>query len=204
MITVIMPTLPERKAMFERQCARIKELDPDVVILTDDDTEKSIGRKRGELLERVTTEYVMHLDDDDVIENCMFTEIRKALKSKPDAVAYKEAQYHKGKFKQVASLGCFDGTPKEMGVVHRNPVRTDIAQRVGFYDLWKREDTIFGLELSFLLEDVAVIDKVLYHYYDEKNINRDQLKYFEAFGDSDVLGPLARNIFKFEKYGKCL
>ena len=204
MITVIMPTLPERRELFERQCTRIKELDPEVVILTCDDTEKTIGQKRGELLAKVETEYVMHLDDDDIIDGSMFSEISKAIESGPDAVAYKEAQYKHGVFQQIASLGCKDGTPKEMGIVHRNPVKTELAQKVGFYDLNLREDTIFGLELSYLLESVAVIDKVLYHYLDNKDAERDDVKFIECNGDPRDLCPQCKNLFNYRKYGKVL
>lgn len=203
MITVITPTLPERKEMFERQCQRIKSLDSNVIILTDCDTDKTIGQKRGELLAQVKTEYVMHLDDDDIIDGAMFTEIRKALESKPDAVAYKEAQYKHGVFQQIASLGCKDGTPKEMGIVHRNPVRTELAQSVGFYALNKREDTIFEMELRYLLKDVAVVDLVLYHYLDNKPYDRDNEPiYLECNGDPSELCPQCENLFNYPKFGK--
>lgn len=203
-ITVIMPTLPRRKDMFMRQCDIIKSFDSEIIILTDNCTEKSIGRKRGELLETVRTEYVMHIDDDDILDSSIFYEIKQRLKSSPDAVAFKEAQYHHGKFVSIASLGCNDGTPKEMGIVHRNPVKTNLAQKIGFYDINLREDTYFGLELGFILNHIEVIDKVLYHYLDNKDIKRNfaENNWAQAVGNPMVLGPKCENFFDIKKYGK--
>lgn len=205
LLSIIIPTLPERKNLFDAQCKRIKRLCPDAVILSDDSPPpKTIGQKRGELLAKCKTEYVMHIDDDDVISDDMFDLIIPILENEhPDAVAFKEAQYWHGEFKQVASLGCYDGTEKEMGIIHRNPIKTSIARRIGFYDnKTQQEDTIFGYELkhSGLLKHVSVIDKVLYYYYDEHN--KKQPLMLKTNGDPSILGPRCENFFNGKKFGK--
>lgn len=66
-ITVVVTTIPQRRALLSRALASVgaQTLLPDTVVITEDTERLGGARNRQRGLDRVTTRYVAHLDDDD-------------------------------------------------------------------------------------------------------------------------------------------
>jgi glycosyltransferase involved in cell wall biosynthesis len=174
MISVIIPTLPDRQNKFNYMVGRVLKQFPQAEILTDDDITKTIGQKRGELLLRATQDYVIQLDDDDNISDDMFETLFKAIKdgNEPDVVCFYEEDYHCGEKKGKVGLGMHTPGIPDWGILPRNLVKTKIARKVGFYDVNNQEDMMFGFELLAFVKNSYKIDKTLYFYYDTKKVAR--------------------------------
>ena len=136
MISVLIPTLPDRKEQFEFMLGRVLKQCPDAEIIVDDRIDISIGRKRGELLEKATQEYVIQLDDDDDISDDCFETLLAAVKDgEPDLVCFNEHDYYMGKSKGIVGLGMHKPGQHDWGILPRNLVKTKIARKVGYYDV---------------------------------------------------------------------
>jgi glycosyltransferase involved in cell wall biosynthesis len=144
-----------------------------VEILWDVDAgQKTIGRKRQELLERSSGEYVCFVDDDDAISDDYVGSILKALEGKPDCVGF-EAEFESlqtgRKLKAVFSNKYKYNTPLVGGMIyhgtcHLTPVKREIALRIGFKDTSFNEDVAFSEQVVKLCRTEAMIPKCLYHY----------------------------------------
>ena len=89
-LSILIPTVVGREHLLERLRSVLNpQLTEDVeVIEQKDNKEISIGKKRQELLEKATGEYVVFIDDDDMISEDYVKSIIKALESEPDCVGF--------------------------------------------------------------------------------------------------------------------
>ena len=75
-LSILILTIPNRKRMFDKLISELnnqftdEKFIPfeDYEILIQSDTDKTIGEKRNELLQRARGEYIAFIDDDDMIE----------------------------------------------------------------------------------------------------------------------------------------
>jgi glycosyltransferase involved in cell wall biosynthesis len=153
------------------------------VMVNIDDGEKSVGQKRNEILNNASGKFICFIDDDDGVDEEYIKTIIDVIENnnKLDCIGFSGMYYVNGKprmlFKHANKYG---GHYKDSsGVQHRpanhlNPVKTKIAQKVGFPEKNFGEDSDYCDRLfdTGLLKDEVILDKVMYHYYWASEVSR--------------------------------
>jgi hypothetical protein len=153
------------------------------VMVNVDDGEKSVGQKRNEILNNASGKFICFVDDDDGVDEEYIKTIIDVIENnnKLDCIGFSGMYYVNGKprmlFKHANKYG---GHYKDSsGVQHRpanhlNPVKTKIAQKVGFPEKNFGEDSDYCDRLfdTGLLKDEVILDKVMYHYYWASEVSR--------------------------------
>lgn len=183
-LTICIATIPERKQQYSELCAefarQIASTSCPVLILTDPEPRGalSIGAKRQRMLHQVSTDYAVFFDDDDWPGPTYVKDISQAIQGFPDCVGFYELVEGLDSTPRIAIwsnrfTGWMEGArAKPHGVdyvrtpFHKTPIRTDIAQRIGFQDLRFAEDADFSrrLKASGLCRTEVFIPKTLYIY----------------------------------------
>lgn len=179
LLSILLPTIVTRATEFARLEAHLKaqaEGKPVEILSACDNKEISIGKKRQQLLERATGDYVVYIDDDDWVSDTYVDDILAALTSipspGPDCVGFliRCTQNGKNPVMAKASIKYKAWGENEDGFAHtrspyqKTPVRRGIALKVGFPDLRYAEDKVYSAGLVRNVATEVFIDKVLYHY----------------------------------------
>jgi len=177
-LSVLICALTERKKLLTNLLREIdlfkRRSHLKVEVLFDlDNRQKSVGQKRNDLVARAKGKYCCFIDDDDQITPLYFTEIERALQTKPDCVSLLGIFYENGQVVKpfVHTLDCklyhedqeaFYRPPN-----HLNPILTGIVKRVGFPSKNYGEDTDFAMRLSNanLLQSEGQVEEPIYHYF---------------------------------------
>lgn len=178
--TIAILTINGREAFYQRLRS---VLDPQIannpvhVLVLKDNKELSIGAKRQKALDICETKYINFIDDDDLISTKYVQKILNELEQGPCGVGFRGIVTSKSmavtEFVHKAGLA-YSVKPQKYGgsivytrpLNHLNPVKTHIAQQIGFKDLGFAEDLDYSLRLSEsgLIQDSVFIDDFLYFY----------------------------------------
>lgn len=160
------------KSELERQISLLENPN-DVEILFDlDNREKSIGKKRQDLLERSTAEYINYIDDDDFPSPHYVKNIYQSLLTGCDCVGMIIKMTTDGKKPQTCCHSLRyrkwddkrDGFDYVRNVTHFNPVKRSLAVKVGFSDVRWGEDKVYSDKLTTLCKQECFVDEPLFHY----------------------------------------
>ena len=182
-LSILICSLIERKRELDFICNKLQDqgmiYDKDqkfarIEYITEiDNREKTIGEKRNILLSRARGEYICFVDDDDDVSNDYIESIMKALESKPDCVGIEgiiDYMGIKGIFKHSRQFqswytgpDAFYRTPN-----HLNPVKREIALRIGFPPKSFGEDQIYSDGIKRMLKTEVYINHPIYFYKKEK------------------------------------
>lgn len=177
-LTILIPTLPDRKEFLERLMMKIQDQATDEIeVLIDDDTEATTGAKRNRLIDQCKTEWAVFIDDDDLIADDYIRKHLKILKENPkvDAIGFKGKITTNGRnpYDFIHKFGYDYVEDQSSGkmvylrpINHINVIRTDISRKVRYPDLSFCEDYDFCLRLSQsdLIKDHEFIDEFMYYY----------------------------------------
>lgn len=173
-LSILVCTIPERFDEFNTLLRKLKLLSFNlgVEILHDNAPKgtKTIGGKRNDLINKSVGEYVCFVDDDDDISDDYFTEILKAIESKPDCVGFEIACNMEGKKVNAASSIKYDWSDNIDGyryvrsIYHKTPVKREIALKCMFPDISYAEDYEYSQRLKPHLKNEVFINKPLYFY----------------------------------------
>lgn len=85
-VAVVIPTIPGREAMLERALAsvRAQTRKPDQVVVERDSLRTGADQARNRALERVTTDVIAWLDDDDVLRETHLRRCMRVMEQSPD------------------------------------------------------------------------------------------------------------------------
>ncbi len=150
------------------------EGNPVEILWLGDNKKMTVGEKRNKLLSLATGDYVCFIDDDDWVADSYIDEILKALESKPDCVCF-ECLYtnaETAKENHVYFQHCNKSEDRDAEgirirmVNHLNPVKREIALKIGFPEKNFGEDSLYAINLwnSRMLQKSITIKKVLYFY----------------------------------------
>ena len=177
-LSVLICALVERKKLLTNLLREIdlfkRRSNLKIEVLFDiDNRQKSVGQKRNDLVARAKGKYCCFIDDDDQITPLYFTEIQRALQTKPDCVSMLGMFYENGQVVKpfLHTLDCkvyhedqeaFYRPPN-----HLNPILTGFVKRVGFPAKNFGEDTDFAMRLcnSNLLQSEGQVEEPIYHYF---------------------------------------
>lgn len=141
--------------------------------------EKSIGKKRNELLSIAQGKYVAFVDDDDMVSTDYVQTILEGCKSDKDCVSLRgvitfngtnpEVFEHSLKYKEWKTTG--NHIKYERYPNHLNAIKTSIAQQFKFPEINHGEDHDWStqIHMSGLIKTEHYVDKVLYHYQFKPN-----------------------------------
>jgi glycosyltransferase involved in cell wall biosynthesis len=172
LLTILIPTLPQRRALFERLTAEIRSqiqsAQADVEVLADGGI-GTVGAKRQRLLEKAQGEYVCFIDDDDWVTPDYIHSLVKACAEGKDAVGFRGWITTDGKKPKDFSISMLHEYTERHNMYfrfhnHLSPVRREIALAVGFKDMSYGEDHDYATRMRPLIKTEVYIDKKLYHY----------------------------------------
>lgn len=168
--------MPVRKPQFDNLMEVLyRQKTPEVEILYDISMMYNIGVKRNSLLQSAIGEYIVFIDDDDLIATDYIQKILKAIETKPDCIGISgvittngrnQKQWHISKEfgSWYEQLGIYYRTPN-----HISPVRRELALQVGFPPIAFGEDHQYSMWLLSLLKTEVIIEGNLYYYrYEQK------------------------------------
>jgi glycosyltransferase involved in cell wall biosynthesis len=167
-LSILIPTLPQRRDMLNTLVAELTRQSDDIEIITDNGI-GTVGAKRQRLLDKSTGAYICYIDDDDWITPDYLREILNALQSGPDAVGFRGWITTDGKKPKDFSISMLHEYTERHNMYfrfhnHLSPVRREIALSVGFKDMSYGEDHDYAVRMRALIKTEVYIDKKLYHY----------------------------------------
>lgn len=176
--TIAVLTIPERKAVLDRLLARLNpQLNDQVIIKLYPGVEETVGAKRQRALEECKTTYISFVDDDDLVPANYVSKILDKLKYLPCGVGFRGIMTSNNKrpveFVHRAGLRYIDKAfrSSDCYIFHRplnhlNPIRIEIALKIGYQDINFQEDRDFSIRLaeSGLITDDVFIDEFMYFY----------------------------------------
>ena len=179
-LSILIATIDERRDQFIELKKVFGKTEGVEIVSACDNKEMSIGWKRQTLLEMAKGEYIVFFDDDDWPSPEYVTEILKALESKPDCVGFKIAYFRDGVNVGTCihslrnEFWCTQGDLYLRNVTHFNPVKRELALKVGFNDLRFGEDQDYSNRISLLCKNEEFIDKFLFDYRFKSCKNREE------------------------------
>lgn len=175
-LSILICSLHERAESREKL---LKVLEPQLngqteIILSIDDKDISIGKKRNELLEMAVGEYVLFMDDDDMIPNYCIKRYFEEMEHNPDAIGITVEMTTNGKHPEMGycSVKNKKWTTSDINgkkvyyrpIHHLCPVKRELALQAKFTDVNSGEDRDYSLQLMPLLKTERVIEDVMYFY----------------------------------------
>lgn len=149
---------------------------PTVEVITDDSMDYNIGTKRNKLLEMAKGEFIVYVDDDDLISNNYVSLVLEACKSKPDCIGINGIITTDGKDERqwfiskeyghwhTGANGVYYRTPN-----HISPVKRELALQAGFPEISFGEDAEYSNRLLPLLKSEVIIAQPIYKYLYKSN-----------------------------------
>jgi glycosyltransferase involved in cell wall biosynthesis len=185
-LSILIATVESRKKEFDLLTSWFTILmqgNPEIELLSECDNKQiSIGAKRQKLLERATGDYIVFFDDDDQPEYNYIDLIMQVIRQSPDCIGMiirmstngenYQTCCHSLKYKKWANN--VDGYDYVRSVTHFNPVKRELALKVGFKDLRFGEDKDYSDRLTPLCKNEVFIKERLFHYRYTTNINHKE------------------------------
>lgn len=172
-LSILTVTLKQRMPVFENLARVLKaQANSSVEMLAVCDSgEKTIGAKRNELLEAAKGDYVVFVDDDDMVSPFYVFGILEAIKQNPDCCGIEGiiTINNVGPKKFIHSIQYQDWFEKDDIYYrcpnHLNPIKREIALDTKFPDQSWQEDKVFSEALKGKLKTEVYIRGPIYFYY---------------------------------------
>lgn len=174
-LEILIATTVDRRHLFEPLLHELKNQSeglPVKISFNEDNKEISIGKKRQMLLCEAEAEYIVYFDSDDFPRKDYVSSILKALETKPDCVGFMIQMTTNGLNPQTCCHSLrypvwadkVDGYDYVRNVTHFNPVKFDLAIKVGFPDARFGEDKAYSDRVTELCKTEVFINKFLFDY----------------------------------------
>ena len=172
-LSILTVTMDGRQAVFQNLARVLRaQSNSDVEMLANSDNGiKSIGQKRNELLQAAKGDYVVFVDDDDMVSPFYTYGILEALKSNPDCCGIEGiiTLRNIGPKKFIHSVQYQDWYEKDDIYYrcpnHLNPIKREIALDTMFINKSWQEDKDFSEALKGKLKTEVYIKGPIYFYY---------------------------------------
>jgi GT2 family glycosyltransferase len=151
-------------------------------LLAADDGQESVGAKRQRLLDQARGDFVVFIDDDDLVSPDYIAKVLGAIlrNSTIDAVTYFSKRYCDGVYEADCKYSITNPVNRDAVIIngiktyrrfpyHVTPIRSDLALKVGFKPMDFQEDTDFAERLRPLIKTEEFIPEFLYSYYWRSN-----------------------------------
>lgn len=147
-------------------------------LLAVDGGEQSIGAKRNRLLQQARGEFIVFIDDDDLVTPDYLSQVLSAIVRNPgvDCITYRSRRFENGVFEAdcIYSLANTTNSGREdrNGIrtylrwpYHVTPIRRSLAVQVAFPEIDHTEDTQWVVKLKPLLRTECHLPLPLYEYW---------------------------------------
>jgi hypothetical protein len=177
--TILVPTLGERRPLFERLMrGLLPQLDPfegrvNVVAWWNNGVPR-LPEIRQAMVFGARSEYVSFVDDDDLVPDYFVTEVVSALAERPDYVGWQVQCYSDGHPTAVSYHSLRHGRWRNDGpryfrdISHLNPIRRDLALLADFRRTkpGRPEDRAWvdQIRQTGKVRQEVMIDRIMYHY----------------------------------------
>jgi len=175
-LSILICTIPDRESMFtslkNNLFTQICGYEDKVEVIFDKRTEISIGKKRNDLLQKAKGDFIVYIDDDDVVSEKYVELLVNCIESNPniDCIAtngiittngVNEKKWYISKEYRTwyEENHIYYRTPN-----HISPVKREIALKVGFPEKDFGEDYEYSTRILPFLESESIISEPIYHY----------------------------------------
>ena len=185
-LSILIPTLPQRKKMFNilrknltAQIDFVHSTHPSLgqVEILFDSSKKflkgglSVGAKRDALKCKATGEYLVFVDDDDMIAPNYLESILRLMESNPDIITFRSL-YKSSTYWGIVDMNLNHAENEQMNdstIVKRQPfhvcpIRTSIAQQHSFPDINNAEDWGWMVKVLTDCKTQSHSDQILHQY----------------------------------------
>lgn len=177
-LTVLIATLGQRQTLLQRLLAVLLPQTEDCggrveVLAWFNRGQPPLGEIRDGLVAAATTDYVVFVDDDDLVPGYYVSEILTGLESRPDKVGFPVELWVRGRLREVCDQSLrYTGWYRDVGgvlcrdVVHIAPVRRTIAAAGRFAAVGpgKAEDYAWVEQVRPLIHTEHYITRIMYQY----------------------------------------
>ncbi len=158
------------KPIREKNCKFYQITSNDVeVLVCIDNKEMRVGTKRNLLISKSSGEYIVFVDDDDIISNDYVASLLKGIKTKKDVILFdveisingskfKKVKYDANYFKDRDLRDHYERIPNHIMCWRRKIVK------VNFPNISLGEDAVWSKKMKKYIKSQAKIDKTLYFY----------------------------------------
>ena len=187
-LSILIPTLPQRKKMFNilhknlmAQIDFVHTTHPSLgqVEILFDSSKKflkgglSVGAKRDALKCRATGDYLVFVDDDDIVAPNYLESVLRLSESNPDIITFRSL-YKSSTYWGIVDMNLNHSENEQMNdntIVKRQPfhvcaIRTSIAQQHSFPDINNAEDWGWMVKVLTDCKTQSHSDQILHQYND--------------------------------------
>jgi len=140
------------------------------IIIDQDKAVKILGTKRNDLLQKANGDYIVFVDDDDIVPAYYVSETMKAIATKPTCTGFKGIMTRRMKNPKIFIHSLkYTHWHEDSKFYYRMPnhwnaVKRELAIEAGFPALNWGEDHEYSKNLRPLLSTEVFIDKIMYYY----------------------------------------
>jgi len=171
-LSILICSLDEREESKDRLLSCLqRQLTDEVEILIETDNRQSpTGTKRNRLLDRAAGDYIVFIDDDDLVSDDYISKILEATKTNPDCCKIEGLICRKGKepqkFISSMKINIWNnlGSTLLMATNHLCPVKRKLAVQARFPDIYREEDILYADNLRPLLKTEVDMEGSLYYW----------------------------------------
>jgi len=170
-LSILICSLKKRHKALSKLLDNLQEqCTEEIEILVDTDQGQiTTGAKRNKLLQNAVGNYIAFVDDDDMVSDDYVSKILQAIQEDSDCCSLQGLMTNKrGVFKFIHSLeykSWFkNGDMYYRYPNHLNPVKRELALKIGFPNISKGEDRYYSDHLYPLLKTEAKITGTIYYY----------------------------------------
>ena len=179
-LSILICSIAKREHMLKSLLEKIDEYkfnyfaENEIEILIDKREGITIGEKRDFLLSTSKGEYIAFIDDDDMITDAYFKEIRKGIEGRYDCCSLRglmtwdglKPEIFEHSIKYHSWNTTLNNIKYERFPNHLNCIKSSIAKQVKFKSLNHGEDRNWSYELNNkqLIKTEYFIDSVIYNY----------------------------------------
>jgi len=185
LLSILIASIPSRRHVRERLLRVLApQLEPRVEVIVDERPRVLRGSKRQQMLKRATGDYVVFIDDDDLVATDYVPRLLEACALGQDCCSML-AQVTTGVGQTLPGYVSIeyaewrqDGAGYYRSPNHISPVRRQIALQAGFPSIDFGEDAEFSQRLYPLIETEAITpgETPLYHYFAGREVRRTSSK----------------------------
>lgn len=170
-ISILIATMPSRAGhLFRLGGILAPQLNDNVEVVVDCSMDYNIGSKRQIMLSIAKGDYVVYIDDDDIISDDYISKVLKACESGADCIGISGKVTTDGQNEKRWHISKDYGSWYEKDNIyyrtpnHISPVRRELALKTGFKPMDNGEDYDYSIRLLPLLKTECKVKGDLYFY----------------------------------------
>jgi len=175
-LSILIATIPTRFDVFDKLRMNIHEqillhgLEDCIEVLYDASMHYNIGAKRNRLLLLSNGEYIVFVDDDDLVSHDYIRKVSIACRYGSDCIAINGTITFNGTNERQWYISKEYGSWYEKNNIyyrtpnHISPVKRELALQAGFPEISFGEDAEYSRRLLPLLKTEVIINEPIYHY----------------------------------------